>query len=297
MSNRNVVENQAPGQTGALAQLLGADPVLAFLYRRASSGLNDAGPLADRIAEHLSRYLEQSSLGLPDAMRVYSAFVKAYEADVDGFLATGQYPAALTGEVRGIERSHYDVVLLISCLASAHRLVMMQLLESEIAAQNAGGGRMACVGCGPGLELALFGRDFGKVAAFDLSLNPCIKALVPFVEFHEESFPRPNESAEYDTILMIELLEHLPEPFGLLAEVRRWLKPEGRAYVTTAINVPQFDHLYNFSTDARDFELQANKLGFTTVRSHIIRHQYTAASHARALDAANHLFVLAPIGN
>jgi SAM-dependent methyltransferase len=43
------------------------------------------------------------------------------------------------------------------------------------------------------------------------------------------SEPLPMEDAEYDCVVCLELLEHLPEPVGLLEEIRRVLKPDGRA--------------------------------------------------------------------
>lgn len=42
----------------------------------------------------------------------------------------------------------------------------------------------------------------------------------------------PIDDHEYDCVVCLELLEHLPAPIGLLGEIRRILKPDGRAVLS-----------------------------------------------------------------
>ncbi len=42
----------------------------------------------------------------------------------------------------------------------------------------------------------------------------------------------PIDDHEYDCVVCLELLEHLPAPIGLLGEIRRVLKPDGRAVLS-----------------------------------------------------------------
>ena len=42
----------------------------------------------------------------------------------------------------------------------------------------------------------------------------------------------PVDDHEYDCVVCLELLEHLPAPIGLLGEIRRVLKPDGRAVLS-----------------------------------------------------------------
>jgi len=42
----------------------------------------------------------------------------------------------------------------------------------------------------------------------------------------------PIDDHQYDCVVCLELLEHLPAPIGLLGEVRRVLKPEGRVVLS-----------------------------------------------------------------
>jgi 2-polyprenyl-3-methyl-5-hydroxy-6-metoxy-1,4-benzoquinol methylase len=51
---------------------------------------------------------------------------------------------------------------------------------------------------------------------------------------------------KYDAILLIEVLEHLAKPQSLVSQAAKSLTEYGRMFLTTAIDIPQFDHLYNF---------------------------------------------------
>ena len=44
--------------------------------------------------------------------------------------------------------------------------------------------------------------------------------------------PLPLADAEFDCVFCLELLEHLPSPLAVLAEIRRVVKPDGRAVVS-----------------------------------------------------------------
>jgi 2-polyprenyl-3-methyl-5-hydroxy-6-metoxy-1,4-benzoquinol methylase len=46
------------------------------------------------------------------------------------------------------------------------------------------------------------------------------------------SEPLPIDDHEYDCVVCLELLEHLPAPIGVLGEIRRVLKPDGRAVLS-----------------------------------------------------------------
>lgn len=48
----------------------------------------------------------------------------------------------------------------------------------------------------------------------------------------DASRPLPIGDAEYDCVACLELLEHLPAPVGLLGEIQRVLKPDGRAILS-----------------------------------------------------------------
>ena len=51
------------------------------------------------------------------------------------------------------------------------------------------------------------------------------------------------------------------------------MKKNSRLVCTTAKNIPQFDHLYNFTSSA-DFEKKVKKIGFKIFYSNKIDHLY-----------------------
>jgi 2-polyprenyl-3-methyl-5-hydroxy-6-metoxy-1,4-benzoquinol methylase len=74
-----------------------------------------------------------------------------------------------------------------------------------------------------GLEIDYTGLDLSEEnvrKATELGLD---------VRLADASQPLPVDDHEYDCVICLELLEHLPTPIFLLGEIRRVLKPEGRA--------------------------------------------------------------------
>ena len=65
----------------------------------------------------------------------------------------------------------------------------------------------------------------------------------------------------FDTIFLIEFLEHLRKPYDFLEKIYRSMKNNSKIICTTAKNIPQFDHLYNFIS-AKNFENKVKKIGF-----------------------------------
>lgn len=60
--------------------------------------------------------------------------------------------------------------------------------------------------------------------------------------------PAPDES--FDLLIATEIIEHVPNPAALLAEIRRVLKPGGALIASTPINLPWGPHLVVFSGEA-----------------------------------------------
>ena len=130
----------------------------------------------------------------------------------------------------------YDIVLLFSCLFSAHRFRIMQLILQKSPIVNSG----LFIGCGPGMEIELVKDNFKSLYAYDLSSNDFLLTKHPNVHFKEDYFTGKNIDNAYNIIYLIELLEHLNEPYGLLEKCKKVLTENGKIILTTATNIPQF---------------------------------------------------------
>ncbi len=56
----------------------------------------------------------------------------------------------------------------------------------------------------------------------------------------------PVEADRYDLVLLSQVLEHLPEPSRVLAELHRVLKPGGRIWASTPLFYEEHDTPYDF---------------------------------------------------
>lgn len=56
------------------------------------------------------------------------------------------------------------------------------------------------------------------------------------------------EKAEYETVSIGEVLEHVETPAKFIEECRSVLAGQGRVYVSTCLNAPEPDHIYLFSS-------------------------------------------------
>ena len=91
--------------------------------------------------------------------------------------------------------------------------------------------------------------------------------------------------------LLIEILEHLEDPDTLLADTAKALRPGGQLYLTTATNIPQFDHLYNYPEDHTGFERQLSNLGLKIDAVEILAHRYMDIE----IGAKNHVYALTKV--
>ena len=74
-----------------------------------------------------------------------------------------------------------------------------------------------------------------------------------------------------DRVICGELLEHVPDPRGLIGMIRSSLRPGGKAFLTGAINAPQPDHIFLFRSAGELLDLVESE-GFV-IRSHLtVRH-------------------------
>ena len=65
--------------------------------------------------------------------------------------------------------------------------------------------------------------------------------VLPHVDFAADAMSLPLADGSADTVIALELLEHVPHPLTVLQEMNRVLKPGGRAIVSVPSTVPRHD--------------------------------------------------------
>lgn len=231
--------------------------------------LDDAGDDAEIISildQYLDGYAAFHNLNSDSIINSYKHFVATYNEDVENFLKTAKYPFE-NKLFRHIDRVSYDVALILSTLVGYHRFKMMELIR-QIRFDDKN--KILCIGVGSGVELSVMRqKDVSKIVAFDPMLSPFIQQRFPEAVFKEILYkPSPDK---YDAILAIEFIEHVENPYDYLTDFSCSLNPGGKLIITTARNIPQFDHLYNFTSDT-EFDAKAADLEFLLKNKIELRH-------------------------
>jgi SAM-dependent methyltransferase len=248
------------------------------IARQASAADRDLIGLVDGYIDDFCRH---RGLPVESFLRSYTDFVSRYVGDMKRFKSTGRYPLEFPDQPPPPPRTAYDAALLLSVLVSTHRFAIFREL-AEVAPPL---GRTAIIGAGPGLELRLLAGRAAPIDVFDLTIDEPMRREHNHARFHQHAFTAA--AGRFDTILAIELLEHVREPYALLQECHGALQPGGRVVATTATNIPQFDHEFNF-VDHDIFEARVGEIGF------VVEHRRAIVHDATFLDigALNTFYVL-----
>lgn len=265
-----------------LQQLLNTSRLLTVLYDNLSPVIKSS-PLYGEVALYLEKYSGFNHLDAEKTISIYTRYITAYNKHCKLFGKTGKYPPAQEINDFSVSREEYDVVLMLSILFTQHRFRIMQLLtEQSKPVRNA-----LYIGLGCGLEIELTKANYSEIQAYDLSVNKFLFQQFPGIELKMERY-RGQQKNHFDTIYLVELLEHLPNPFDLLATCYASLKKGGKILLTTATDIPQFDHVYNFKADHTDFEEAISKMGFSIVFKEMIPHHYLSIE----LNPCNHFYII-----
>jgi len=124
------------------------------------------------------------------------------------------------------------------------------------------------IGVGTGLEVALLEGKITNFNAYDSSISEFAKLKYKNGNLYEELFD-DGINERYDTVLCIELLEHVDKPYHLLTVLYNSLNFDGQLLTTTVKNIPQFDHVVYF-TNETEFD---KKIGFSTINKVPLRHE------------------------
>lgn len=264
----------------ALAKQEGA---IRFGHERLRRSLDLAGVvLLEEVDAYLAAYALWHGLDAAQVAQAYMRFTRSYAEDLQKYATDGLYPAQ-AGTIRKVDRREYDLFLIVSVLTTPHRFeLMLRMMECAVPGDSA-----LVFGVGSGLELALLQGRHAKLTACDLSVAVFVREHFSGITFVEGDFFSSERPGTFDGIYAIEVLEHVPNPYELLRRLGACLPAQGRMIATTAVNVPQFDHVYNFSDD-QEFPAQAASCGLAVLESARIPHDY----RLQQVDAKNMFYLL-----
>jgi len=142
-------------------------------------------------------------------------------------------------------------------------------------------GELLDVGCGDGLFAHLYARKGIEVVGVDPEPEGVRQAQLMTGE-HEYNVPRPTfmvgngtqlpfDDNRFQAAMMLDVIEHLPNPIALLREVSRVLKPGGQFLVCTpgwgfGMNADPIYHLFEYTVEQLEWQLNATP-GFKVVHT------------------------------
>lgn len=156
-------------------------------------------------------------------------------------------------------RDEYLPGVLLSHFLWRHQWQQVRFFATAFAAQAQlrSPSRFAEIGVGTGLYSRRMLQHVPSVRGTGFDISPASKA---YTEQHVRAFGFEDryeviladiatQSVEpFDWIICVEVLEHLEDPVLFLRALRERLAPNGRAFITAALNAAQVDHIYLYET-------------------------------------------------
>ena len=260
-------------------QLLNESRLITVLYDNLRDEVKK-DVLYSSVQCYVEKYVSFNGITAEKAIEIYTNYITTYNRHCKRFMKTGRYPLENGEHDFQMSREEYDVVLLLSVLFTPHRFRIMQAVGNSGLAEKA-----LFIGLGSGLEIFLTQNKFQEIHGYDLTVSPFLFSEFTNVKLKAELYEGQYQNF-YDVIYLVELLEHLEDPYELLATCCGSLKKGGRVLLTTATNIPQFDHFYNFPEDHLLFESKLIEMGFRIISKETITHNYLALE----LKPCNHFY-------
>lgn len=237
------------------------------------------------IEQYFSDYCAFYNLSPAVVSAKYQQFIDQYLSDFKKFIETGKYPYELNQKM-DFDRVTYDIALILSVFFTP---VRFSIFKETINFLTKSTGTILIIGVGAAMELELLDKLFPhkKVDAYDISVSDFVKSRFNSSMLHEKEFTF-SEKQKFDSVLIIELLEHLSKPYEFIKNCATCLHNKGILVCTTASNMPQFDHLYNFHTDNFEKNISAD---FFVTEKLVLKHKLINP----VLDSYNTFYILEKI--
>lgn len=132
------------------------------------------------------------------------------------------------------------------------------LWNDQVAAHHGSSPTYLDLGCGPGLMLRAWRQRFPEATLHGVELQPYmlqtarevaneVDATLHEADLHTVSLPLPD--ASLDAALCAVVVHEMSEPIGMLREVRRLLRPQGRLLLMDWVRVPLPQYLEGWDDD------------------------------------------------
>ena len=250
-----------------IKSLLKNDEKLFYIYQLFYNSLNkNQKKLHKKINNFFKLYCMHYRLKNNQITKEYYKFLNRYMFDCKNFSKSKKYPYQFNNKVKKLSRTSYEISLILSCLITPHRFSIMEEI-SKLNNLN----KSLFIGAGTGLEIYLIKKKLNDFKAYDTGSSKFIYKIIKKNKFEKRIYN--FSETKFKTIFAIEFLEHLKKPYNFLKKIYKSMKKNSRLVCTTAKNIPQFDHLYNFTSSA-DFEKKVKKIGFKIFYSNKIDHLY-----------------------
>ncbi|GFO63835.1 class I SAM-dependent methyltransferase [Geomonas paludis] len=239
-------------------------------------------------AEQYIRYLLQQDASYEELAECYLTIVQDMFREEMHFKQTGKYRCASYAEAaaavydNGDYMRRYMIGLALSSYWWINHIQMLRFFQKTLPATRRGVYRE--VGPGHGLYFleAMRSSGFDRYEGVDISATSVAltqgivasgyfgsfdKASIWQGDFLSERFERPA-----DALVMGEVLEHVEEPERFLEAARSAVADDAYVFLTTCINSPAVDHIYNPET-LQGLEALIDRGGFRVLDSCVLPKQ------------------------
>jgi 2-polyprenyl-3-methyl-5-hydroxy-6-metoxy-1,4-benzoquinol methylase len=269
-----------------LNDILALDKRLAIANQRLRSTFPDYRFVHEFIDSHLQAYATYYNLGVDKVIEHNNHFARVYARHLETFQENGLYPCEYHDQAV-VDKRCYDIALILSCITNSARYEIVHNLAASI--KKIDTQTICIIGAGAGIELALI-KQFAphtQITAYDLAIDEFVKKQFSKFTLKQENFLAADMTKPYDIIFAIELLEHVAHYERIIQKAWQCLKRKGQLICTTATDMPQFDHVYNFE-DIELFKTEVFKTGFSIAEHRQFRQQHSF----HGIEAKNDWFVL-----
>lgn len=221
---------------------------------------------AEPFARRYGAFLRSQGQGVDAAVDAYLELCSTIRRCQVDFLRTGRYPAGSQDEA--IERVYdspktmgpYMIGLALSQFLWPAHYLLFRFFGEAIRDFGASASSYLEVGPGHGLfldrALEALGRPV-RVTVVDISPTSLELTRAVMQQFRPElqgirylagDVLKVRLDERFDFVTMGEVLEHVPDPTLLLHWLRSVLEAGGHAFVSTCINCPALDHIYQYES-------------------------------------------------